>query len=297
MRSYAFIFSLASLIFSFSTPLAAQEKEVIIQRVKVTDNISMLVGNGGNIGLFTGADGTFLIDDQFAPLTGKILAAVKEAGGDIPRFVMNTHYHFDHTGGNENLGKAGSLIIAQDNVRKLMSIETVIKAFNITTPAQPKNALPVITFAQDISLHFNDETIHAVHMPKAHTNGDSVIFFENAKVVHAGDILFNGMFPFIDTDHGGTLKGMIDAAAKILSMIDDDTRIIPGHGPLASKADLKAYHAMLTTAYQRLSQLKSQGKSMEAVVTAVPLADLEKNWASPLFPTAAWIGIVYPGIK
>lgn len=296
MRSYAFIFSLASLIFGLNTPLAAQEEEVIIQRVTVTDNISMLVGKGGNIGLFTGTDGTFLIDDQFAPLTGKILAAVKEAGGETPRFLMNTHYHFDHTGGNENLGKAGSLIIAQDNVRKLMSIETVIKAFNTTIPAQPKNALPVITFAQDISLYFNGETIHAVHMPNAHTSGDSVIFFENAKVVHAGDILFNGMFPFIDTDHGGTLKGMIDAAAKLLSMIDDDTRIIPGHGPLASKADLKAYHAMLTTAYQRLSQLKSQGKSLEAVVAAVPLADLEKNWASPLFPTASWIGIVYPGI-
>ena len=296
MRSYAFIFSLASLIFGLSTPLAAQEEEVIIQRVTVTDNISMLVGNGGNIGLFTGADGTFLIDDQFAPLTEKILAAVKAAGGDTPRFLMNTHYHFDHTGGNENLGNAGSLIIAQDNVRKLMSIETVIKAFNATIPAQPKNALPVVTFGQDISLHFNGETIHAVHMPNAHTNGDSVIFFENANVVHAGDILFNGMFPFIDTDHGGTLKGMIDATAKLLSMIDDDTRIIPGHGPLASKTDLKAYHAMLTTAYQRLSQLKSQGKSLEAVVAAAPLADLEKSWASPLFSTADWTGIVYPGI-
>ena len=296
MRSYIFIFSLASLILSLSTPLAAQDSEVKIQRITVTDNISMLLGKGGNIGLFTGSDGTFLIDDQFAPLTGKILAAVKEAGGDTPRFLMNTHYHFDHTGGNENLGKAGSLIIAQDNVRKLMSIETVLKAFNATIPAQPKDALPVITFGQDLSLHFNDETIHAIHMPNAHTSGDSVIFFEGANVVHAGDIMFNGMFPFIDSDHGGSLKGMIDAVEKLLPLVDDDTRIIPGHGPLASKADLKAYHGMLSTAYQRLSQLKAEGNDLKAIVAAEPLADLEKNWASPLYSTADWIGIVYPGI-
>jgi len=296
MRSYTFILSLASLILSLSTPLAAQDSEVKIQRITVTHNISMLLGKGGNIGLFTGSDGTFLIDDQFAPLTGKILAAVKEAGGDTPRFLMNTHYHFDHTGGNENLGKAGSLIIAHDNVRKLMSIETVIKAFNATIPAQPKDALPVITFGQDLSLHFNDETIHAMHIPNAHTSGDSVIFFEGANVVHAGDIMFNGMFPFIDSDHGGSLKGMIDAVEKLLSLVDDDTRIIPGHGPLASKADLKAYHGMLFTAYQRLSQLKAEGNDLEAIVAAEPLADLEKNWASPLYSTADWIGIVYPGI-
>ncbi len=296
MRSYTFILSLASLILSLSTPLAAQDSEVKIQRITVTHNISMLLGKGGNIGLFTGSDGTFLIDDQFAPLTGKILAAVKEAGGDTPRFLMNTHYHFDHTGGNENLGKAGSLIIAHDNVRKLMSIETVIKAFNATIPAQPKDALPVITFGQDLSLHFNDETIHAMHIPSAHTSGDSVIFFEGANVVHAGDIMFNGMFPFIDSDHGGSLKGMIDAVEKLLSLVDDDTRIIPGHGPLASKADLKAYHGMLFTAYQRLSQLKAEGNDLEAIVAAEPLADLEKNWASPLYSTADWIGIVYPGI-
>ena len=296
MRSYTFILSLASLILSLSTPLAAQDSEVKIQRITVTHNISMLLGKGGNIGLFTGADGTFLIDDQFAPLTGKILAAVKEAGGDTPRFLMNTHYHFDHTGGNENLGKAGSLIIAHDNVRKLMSIETVLKAFNATIPAQPKDALPVITFGQDLSLHFNDETIHAMHIPNAHTSGDSVIFFEGANVVHAGDIMFNGMFPFIDSDHGGSLKGMIDAVGKLLSLVDDDTRIIPGHGPLASKADLKAYHGMLFTAYQRLSQLKAEGNDLEAIVAAEPLADLEKNWASPLYSTADWIGIVYPGI-
>ena len=175
-------------------PVGAEE-EVVIETVPVKESIHMLVGSGGNIGLFIGDDGTFLIDDQFAPLTPKHLEAIKAAGGELPKFLINTHYHADHTGGNENLGKAGTLIFSHDNVRERLTVETVIKAFNMTTPPRPKAALPVVTFSSDVTFHINGETLRAFHVSRAHTDGDSIIHFQKANVIHAGDILFNGYYP------------------------------------------------------------------------------------------------------
>ena len=272
------------------------DEEVTIKTVPVADGIFMLVGQGGNIGLFIGEDGTFLIDDQFAPLTPKHLEAIKAAGGDVPKFLINTHFHGDHTGGNENLGKAGTLIFSHDQVRERLTVETVIKAFNMVTPPRPKAALPVVTFSTDITFHINGEILRAFHVSNAHTDGDSVIHFLNTNVIHTGDVLFNGFYPFIDVDHGGTVKGMIQAADAILVLADNDTKIIPGHGPLASKEQLQEFRDMLSTAYDRLTSLKAKGKSVEEAVAAEPLADLEERWSGGMFKGDKWITLVYGGL-
>lgn len=286
--------SIVFVLLGLSTA-AAQEP---IKTVKVRDGVYMLVGQGGNIGLSIGEDGTFMIDDQFAPLTPKHLEAIRAAGGQPPKFLINTHYHTDHTGGNENLGKAGTVIFSHDNVRERLTVETVLKAFNMVTPPQPKDALPVVTYTGEITFHLNDDTLRAFHVPRAHTDGDSVIHFKSANVVHAGDIFFNGLYPFIDVDHGGTVKGMVRAADAILALVDGEkTKIIPGHGPLGDRAQLRAYRDMLATAYERLSSLKAKGMSAEEAAQEKPLADLEERWGKGMFPGETWIGLVYGGLE
>jgi glyoxylase-like metal-dependent hydrolase (beta-lactamase superfamily II) len=275
---------------------AAAEEEVVIETLPVGGGVSMLVGQGGNLGLFVGEDGTFLIDDQFAPLTPKHLEAIRAAGGEVPKFLINTHYHADHTGGNENLGKAGTLIFSHDQVRERLTVETVIKAFNMVTPPLPKAALPVVTFSSDITFHINGDTLRVFHVSRAHTDGDSAIHFQGANVIHAGDVFFNGFYPFIDVDHGGTLKGMIGAADTILALADDETKIIPGHGPLGDRKQLQEYRDMLSTAYDELSRLKASGMNVEDAVAAKPLAGLEERWGGGLFPGDTWVTLVYSGL-
>jgi len=283
-------------LLGMSIPAAAADEEVTIKTTKVRNGVYMLAGKGGNIGVFIGEDGTFMIDDQFAPLTPKHLEAIKAAGGEVPKFLINTHYHADHTGGNENLGKAGTVIFSHNQVRERMTMETVIKAFNMTTPPQPKAALPVVTFSTDITFHLNGDTLYVFHVPNAHTDGDSVIHFKDANVIHAGDVMFNGFYPFIDVAHGGTLKGMVEGADAVLALADGETKIIPGHGPLGDKAQLKAYRDMLNTAYERLSGLKTKGMSAEQAVAEKPLADLEERWGKGMFTGDKWIGLIYDGL-
>jgi len=284
---------LALLIFSTS---ASAADEVTIGTVKVADQVYMLTGQGGNIGLFIGPDGTFLIDDQFAPLTDKIVAAIKQAGGDLPRFLINTHYHGDHTGGNENLGGQGALIVSHDNVRAQLVAGSYLAAFGMQSPPASQAALPVVTFAEDITFHLNGDTVHAIHVPHAHTDGDSFIHFEKANVIHSGDIVFNGFYPFIDVAHGGSLKGTLAATDRLLALANDKTRIIPGHGPVAGKKDLVAYRNMLATVYERLRALQIAGKSVEEAIAAKPLADLEAEWGDGLFKGDKWIELVYAGV-
>jgi glyoxylase-like metal-dependent hydrolase (beta-lactamase superfamily II) len=270
--------------------------EVKIMTVPVAEQIYMITGEGGNIGLFIGTDGTFLIDDQFAPLTDKIVAAIKSAGGEFPKFLINTHYHGDHTGGNENLGQGGTLIFSHHNVRERLSTGSFIAAFNMKREALPREGLPVVTFSEDITFHLNGHSIRAIHLPQAHTDGDSFIYFKKANVIHAGDIFFNGFYPFIDFEHGGSVKGMIKAVDKILSLADDKTKIIPGHGPLGDKAQLTGYRQMLEVVYQRLGKLKAEGKTVQEAVAAKPLADLEETWGDGIFKGDSWIEIIYSGI-
>ena len=279
---------------SLTTPVHADD--VKINPTQITKQIYMLAGEGGNIGLFIGEDGTFLIDDQFAPLTEKILAAIKSVGGDTPKFLINTHYHGDHTGSNEKLGKSGTLIFSHHNVRERLSTGSFIEAFNKKRAAVSKEGLPVVTFSEDISFHLNGDNVQAIHVPHAHTDGDSFISFTKANVIHAGDILFNGFYPFIDVNHGGSLKGMIKAVDQILSLADDNTKIIAGHGPMATKAQLAEYRQMLETAYERLRALKAAGKTAQEAAATNPLADLEEIWGDGLFTGDRWIEIIYSGV-
>ncbi len=267
-----------------------------LHSVQVSDGIHMLQGKGGNIGVFIGEDGTFMIDDQFAPVTEAILAKVTELGGGVPRFVINTHFHADHTGGNENLGKAGAVIVSHANVRERLSAGTVIRAFKMVTPPSPPAALPVVTFSRDITFHLNGETVNVIHFPKAHTDGDSIVHFRDANVIHTGDLFFNGFFPFIDSDHGGKVKGVIAAADDILALGDESTRIIPGHGPLADKQQLRAYREMLAVVQERLGRLKAAGKTAAQAAEAKPLADLEEEWGDGMFSSERWIQVIYGAI-
>ena len=272
------------------------QNDVKINAIPVSDNIYMLTGQGGNIGLFLGEDGTFIIDDQFAPLTEKILAAIKSVGGDTPRFLINTHFHGDHTGGNENLGNSGTLIVSHDNVRERLVNGSYIKEFGMNAPPANEAALPVLTFSDGMHFYINNESVNAVHVGSAHTDGDSIIYFEKANVVHAGDVFFNGFYPFIDSANGGSLKGTVAAVDAILAATDSNSKIIPGHGPLADKKQLQAYRDMLATAYSRLLKLKNDGVSAEDAVMKKPLADLEAKWGGGIFTGEKWIGITYPAV-
>jgi len=289
--------ALAVLVIGFASFAgSAAADEVTIGTLPLTGQIYMLTGQGGNIGLFIGPDGTFLIDDQYAPLTDKVLAAIKAVGGEQPKFLINTHYHADHTGGNENLGRSGSLIFSHDTVRERLVSGSSLAAFKMQSPPAAPEGLPVVTFGEDLSFHLNGETVHAIHVPHAHTDGDSFIHFQTANVIHAGDIFFNGFYPFIDVPHGGSLKGMIQAVERILALADEQTKIIPGHGPLADKAQLTSYRQMLGVAYERLRELRVAGKTVEEAVAAKPLADLEGTWGGGLFSGDRWIELVYAGV-
>lgn len=294
--AFAVVYSFFILVLSLGKQDQLFADDVEITPMKVADNLYMVTGKGGNMGLFTGEDGTFLIDDQFAPLTPKILEAIRSVGGEQPRFLLNTHYHGDHTGGNENFGESGSLIFSHDNVRTRLAEGTYIKAFENRREGLSKAGLPVVTFSQDMTFHINGDTVEAVHVPGSHTDGDSFIIFHRLNVVHAGDIFFNGIYPFIDVDHGGTLRGMIEGAKLIYGLVDEKSSIIPGHGPLADKEQLAAYIQMLETVFTRLDKLKSEGKSAAEAVAADPLADLEDAWGDGLFEGDRWIEIIYPGV-
>lgn len=255
---------------------SAQQQDfskVEIKTVDVAPGVHMLVGNGGNIGVSSGADGVLLIDDQYAPLTDKIRAAVSAISKERIRFVVNTHWHGDHTGGNENMGGAGAVIVAHENVRRRMSTEQISAFFKRTTPASPMVALPVMTFAQDVSFHVNGDDLHVFHVDPAHTDGDSIIHWKNANVFHMGDLFFSGGFPFIDLESGGSVDGVIAAAEKVLSLANDSSKIIPGHGPLSSKKDLTGYRDMLKTVRSRIHSQVTSGKTLDEVKASRPTKD------------------------
>lgn len=262
---------------SAAEPLSA----IQIEADKVKDGIYMLRARGGNIGVSIGDDGTFLIDDQYAPLTQKIRARLDELAGDASpvRFVLNTHVHGDHTGGNENLGKAGALIVAHENVRKRMGTEEFREQFLQSGGKDVEEALPVVTFNDRITFHVNGSTLSIRHYPRAHTDGDSVVWFEEQNVVHMGDIYFEIGFPFIDIDRGGTVDGLIGAVEDVLSRADDKTVIMPGHGRLSDKAGLREYRDMLLELRDRVRAELQAGKSLEEILAAGLAVDYEERWS------------------
>lgn len=265
--------------------------KVEVTATKVAGNVHMLQGAGGNIGVSVGPDGILIVDDQFAPLADKIKAALKTLGEGKLKFVLNTHWHGDHTGGNVVFGPEAP-IIAHDNVRKRLSTEQRSEFFNRTTPASPKEALPVITFGHSLSVHFNGEEIRVIHFPHGHTDGDSVIFFDNSNVVHMGDNFFAGRFPFVDLDSGGSVEGLAKNIGEIIKKLPANVKIIPGHGPISSLDDLKLYHRMLVETIEVVRQKKAAGKTIEQIkAEGFPVE--WKEWGTGFIKTDAWIQIIH----
>lgn len=274
-------------------PAAGQERDfskVEVKAIPVAGNVHMLQGAGGNIGVSVGKDGLLIVDDQFAPLADKIRAALKglDANGKL-EFVLNTHWHGDHTGGNESFGKEAP-VIAHHNVRKRLAADQNIRGEKV--PAAPAGALPVLTFGDAVSIHFNGEEIKAVHFPKGHTDGDSVIFFTGSGVVHMGDDFFAGRFPFVDLESGGSVQGLIENIGKVLGQIPADAKIIPGHGPVSTVEDLKSYHRMLQETTAVVRGRMEAGRTLEQI-QAEGLPEAWKEWGSGFIDTKTWIATIH----
>lgn len=255
----------------FATPVFAQQdfSKVEIKTEQLAPGVAVLFGAGGNIGVSYGEDGTVLIDDQFAPLTPKIQKAVADLGAQPVKFLINTHWHFDHSGGNENLGKAGAVIMAHDNVRVRMAAGATVAGNQV--PPAPKVALPVITYADGLKLHLNGEEVRVVHVPAAHTDGDSFIYWTKSNIIHMGDLFMFGVsFPFIDVGSGGNVRGFVVAADKALALANDQTKIIPGHGAVATKADLQNHRNMVSTVITKIDAGIKAGRTLEQIKSEKP---------------------------
>jgi cyclase len=281
-----------------SAPALAQNfDKVQVRTEKLSEHTYMLTGAGGNLALSVGDDAVFLVDDQYAPMTPKIKAARAALSAKPVKFVINTHWHGDHTGGNEAFGKSDTLIVAHENVRKRMSSDQLIVFLDKPVKASPKAALPVVTFTKDIAFHLNGEELHVYHAPNGHTDGDAIVTFKKDNVVHLGDLFFNKLYPFIDISTGGGVDGVIAAVDRVLADSNDTTRFIPGHGALASKADLMAYRTMLDTLAARIKALVKEGKTLEQTIAAKPSADFDPVWGKGFMAPDKMVEMLYKDVK
>lgn len=281
----------AALLMSPAITWSQEEVEIKVQQL--TEHVYMLEGRGGNIGLSIGDDGVFMIDDQYAPLTPAILEAIGRLTDQPVKFVLNTHWHGDHTGGNENLGKAGAIIVAHDKVRERMSTEQFRKLIGGRTPPATAAALPMVTFNDRISFFMNDDEIRAFHVAPAHTDTDSMVYFSSADVLHMGDVFFNKRFPFIDVDLGGSIDGTIAAANLALEMTTEKTKIIPGHGPLASRQDLIEYRDILLTVRNSVAELIGRNCTLEEVLAEKLTESLDETWNWNFINGDALVSVIY----
>jgi cyclase len=265
-----------------------------ITTTKLYDNVYLLMNNvGGNMVLQTGPEGNILIDSSFTTAVPKIREAIAAVSKDATDALINTHWHYDHTDGNEALHAAGFTIFAHRNTRERMSTPQSISFFHIFMPPSPAAALPTITFDQSMHAWHNGDSLDLVHFDPAHTDSDIYIHFHNANVLHVGDIWFNGMYPFLDEATGGVIGGMIQASGKALAVADDNTKIIPGHGPLGSKADLQKYHDMLSAIHDKVAAIKASGASEQEAIARKPTADFDAAWARGFITGDIFTGLVY----
>jgi cyclase len=295
-------FVLYSLLALASPGLSSSQgfDAVEIETQRVAEGVYMLLGSGGNIGVFVGEDGVFVIDDQYAPLTDKILAAIRAISSEHVRFVFNTHWHGDHTGGNENLGRTGALIVAHENVRERLSMDQVLERIGrdpATEPARPDGALPVITFGEDVTFHLNGDELYAFHVANAHTDGDAIVHFRGANVVHMGDTFFRGRFPFIDTATGGSINGVIAATGAALALMDARTMVIPGHGALSTREDLRAYRDALMSMRAAVAELIAEGHPPEHIHEFRPLQDQAEAWGQDVAAERSFVDTIIYGLE
>jgi glyoxylase-like metal-dependent hydrolase (beta-lactamase superfamily II) len=289
-----FLLLIVSLLFAVTASAQTDFSKVQMKATKVAGNVYLLEGAGGNIGVSVGDDGLLIVDDQFAPLADKIRAALKGIADKKLHFILNTHWHGDHTGGNVAFGPEAT-IIAHDNVRKRLATEQKSTVFNSTTPPSPKEALPVITFDQTLTVHFNGEEIRAIHYPKGHTDGDSVIFFSTSNVVHLGDDFFAGRFPFVDLESGGSVEGLVKNIGELIAKIPADAKLIPGHGPISTLDDLKSYHRMLQQTTDIVRGKIKAGKTLDQIKSEGLPAEWAP-WGTGFIKTDRWVETIYKSL-
>jgi glyoxylase-like metal-dependent hydrolase (beta-lactamase superfamily II) len=281
------------LLLAASFSISAQNYDTIqIKSTKVAGSIYMLEGSGGNIGALVGKDGIILIDDQFTPLSEKIKSALKKLSDKSIKFIINTHFHFDHTDGNKTFGGEGAVIVAHENTRKRLTTDQFIATFKVDQKASPYDALPKITFSESVTFNMNGETVEIFHVKNAHTDGDAVIYFKESNVLHTGDVFVRYGLPFIDQPNGGNVDGMINAVDYILKMINDETKIIPGHGALSNKKDLQDYKIMIKTVRDRVAEGMKNGKTIDQVIDSNPAKEY-----NTVFDKVEFIKAIYNSLK
>jgi len=291
----AIIGSLVIVVVSISCLYAQEQAEAQVGAEKLAEKLYLLRDSGGmgNTTVLTGDDGALMIDTKVEASIDKLLAKIAELSQKPIRFAIITHWHFDHVGGNEKVAKTGATIIAHENVRKHMGIEHDMKMLNTKVPPAPEIARPLVTFTKDMTFHLNGEDVKVFHVGSGHTDGDSVVYFQNANVIHMGDLYFEGLYPYIGIYSGGSINSMIKVIKQILPMIDENTKVVPGHGPLSSKAQLQEYVSMLTAIRDNVSRLMQEGNTKDEVVAAKPTQAFDEKWGKGFLPPDQFAGLVY----
>lgn len=297
LTAIALCLSASPAAFGHGQPLPALQsaQPTPVETTDLGDGFYMLQGRGGNIGLLVGEDGAFVIDADYADLAPALLAEIEEIAGDRPRYLLNTHWHGDHTGGNAAMQAAGATIISHEGVRDRLSRDVTRDFFGeeTTTPAAPEEAWPVITFSENMTLYLNGQTIRLMHTPSAHTDGDTFVYFEEADLIHAGDLLFSGMFPFVDVTSGGTFDGFLDGLALIQDLAGEDTRIIAGHGPLSTEQDVVDCVEMIEATVAAVSAAMDDGADLDGLLEAEVLSDWAEDWSWRFINEAAFTRLIY----
>lgn len=295
MKSLSFIALATALM--VTAPLRADEPAPHLETQKLSDTMYLITGPGGNIAVLIGRESVLLVDDQIAPMTPALKKSLAQITPKPVRFVINTHWHLDHTGGNTVLGQEGAVIVAHNNVRKRMSTEQFMGMFNKKIPPSPESALPVITFADSVSFHFGGEDIDVFHVDPAHTDGDSVVWFKHANIIHTGDTYVSNGYPFVDLSSGGTSEGFTRAADRVLAIAQANTRIIPGHGAITDRNQLKTFHDMVTTIRDRVKAAIKQGKSLESLQATKPTAEFDATWGKAFITGPQLVETIYKDLK